>query len=58
MQPIQMAITGLIFIMILILLWQTFPLRFGLISSLFRDFKWTFIIILLHIGKHRLIIQG
>lgn len=42
------------FIMVLILLWQTFPLRYGLISVLFKEFKWTFLIILLQISTPRL----
>ena len=36
MQPIQMIVTALIFIMVLILLWQTFPLRYGLLTQLIQ----------------------
>lgn len=35
--------------MMLIMLWQTFPLRYGLISKLFVEFKWTFAIVILFI---------
>ena len=42
--------TGLIFIMMLILMWQTAPLRYGLIGVLFKEFKWTFLIVWLQIG--------
>ena len=52
-----MVVTGLLFIMALILLWQTFPLRYGLIGVLFREFKWTFLIILLHIGTFNIIVS-
>jgi hypothetical protein len=36
--------------MVLILLWQTFPLRYGLLSTLLQEFKWTFIVLLLFLG--------
>ena len=49
-QPIQILLTVFIFIMVLVLLWQTFPLRYGLLSTLLREFKWTFIILLLFLG--------
>ena len=51
MQPIQMIVTGLIFVMVLVMLWQTFPLRYGLISILVREFKWTFIVTLAFVGR-------
>lgn len=50
-KPIQIIVTGFIFIMVLVLLWQTFPLRYGLLSTLIREFKWTFIILIVFLGK-------
>jgi hypothetical protein len=43
--------------MVLILMWQTFPLRYGLVGTLFKEFKYTFIVILIFIGK-RWVYQG
>jgi hypothetical protein len=50
MQPIQMIVTFFIFIMVLVLLWQTFPLRYGLLGVLIREFKWTFIVVIAFLG--------
>ena len=50
-KPIQIVLTSFIFIMILILLWETFPLRYGLIGTLFREFKYTFLVVLVFIGN-------
>lgn len=50
-QPIQIVITAGIFIMMLIMMWQTFPLRYGLVARLFKEFKWTFFIVLGFICK-------
>ena len=36
--------------MVLILLWQTFPLRYGQLRTLLREFKWTFIALLLFLS--------
>lgn len=47
-----MIITSFIFVMVLVLLWQTFPLRYGLLSVLIREFKWTFIVVLAFLGKN------
>lgn len=46
-----MIITSFIFIMVLVLLWQTFPLRYGLLTVLIREFKWTFIVVLGFLGN-------
>jgi hypothetical protein len=35
----------------LIMMWQTFPLRYGLVGRLFGEFRWTFVIILGFICK-------
>lgn len=51
-QPIQMIVTALIFIMVLVLLWQTFPLRYGLLGVLVREFKWTFVVVLAFLGTN------
>ncbi len=40
----------LIFIMMLIMMWQTFPLRYGLVGMIFKEFKWTFGLVLAFIG--------
>ena len=41
-----MIVRTMIFIMVLVLLWQTFPLRYGLLGVLIQEFKWTFIVVL------------
>ena len=46
-----MIVTGFILIMVLIMLWQTFPLRYGLITVLIREFKWTFIVVVGFLGN-------
>jgi hypothetical protein len=46
-----MIVTSFIFIMVLVLLWQTFPLRYGLLTVLIREFKWTFIVVIGFMGK-------
>jgi hypothetical protein len=45
-----MIITSFIFIMVLVLLWQTFPLRYGLLTVLMQEFKWTFIVVIGFLG--------
>lgn len=45
-----MIVTFFIFIMVLVLLWQTFPLRYGLLGVLIREFKWTFIVVIVFLG--------
>jgi hypothetical protein len=45
-----MIVTSFIFIMVLVLLWQTFPLRYGLLAVLIREFKWTFIVVIAFLG--------
>lgn len=45
-----MIVTFFIFIMVLVLLWQTFPLRYGLLGVLIREFKWTFIVVIAFLG--------
>jgi hypothetical protein len=47
----------MIFIMMLIMMWQTFPLRYGLIGQIFSEFKWTFLLVLAFIGKALIIIS-
>ena len=36
--------------MMLIMMWQTFPLRYGLVGMIFKEFKWTFALVLAFIG--------
>lgn len=43
-------VTAGIFVMMLIMMWQTFPLRYGLIGRLFGEFKFVFLIVLGFIG--------
>ena len=50
-----MIVTTMIFIMVLVLLWQTFPLRYGLLGVLIKEFKWTFIVVLGFLCKNVLI---
>jgi hypothetical protein len=49
-----MIVTSFIFIMVLVLLWQTFPLRYGLLTVLIQEFKWTFIVVLAFLGTNSL----
>ena len=42
-------------LMVLILLWQTFPLRHGFLSTLIKEFKWTFIMLLAFLSTDDLI---
>jgi hypothetical protein len=37
--------------MMLILLWQTFPLRYGLVTRLIGEFRWSFVVVLAFIGS-------
>ena len=49
-KPIQIIVTAFIFVMVLILLWQTFPLRYGLLSILVKEFKYTFLVLVAFLG--------
>ena len=35
----------------LVMMWQTFPLKYGLIGMVFKEFKWTFLLILTFISN-------
>ena len=49
---INIVMNLLLNIMIFILMWQTFLLRFGMIGLLLKDFKWTILLGLLTFGKN------
>lgn len=44
MQPVQLVIAVALLIMILIMMWQTFLLRHGLLGILFREFLTNFLV--------------
>jgi hypothetical protein len=52
-QPIQLVIVVGMIVMILIMVWQTFLLRYGLLGILFKEFLVSFLIVIFVTGNHR-----
>lgn len=51
MQPIQLVIVVGMIVMILIMVWQTFLLRYGLLGILFKEFLVSFLIVIFVTGS-------
>lgn len=54
-QPIQIALLVVIIVMVTVLIWQTFLLRYGLIKKLAEEFLAQFVVILVILGNHPII---